>query len=104
MHKLKDIDLDEDKLNSINKFNYWLKDRVVPLPRKIIEELNEYIKMYKPVKWLFEGHNKHEKYSETSIQEVFKNCLEKSPILIKGLHCIVYDTVMLLICLKMGQI
>jgi len=72
--------IDYDRKLLIIKAAKGNKDRVAPLPVKINEILKEYIEKYKPGKWLFEGYNKDEKYSETSLQEVFKNSLEKSGI------------------------
>lgn len=57
-----------------------MKDRVVPLPVKMIELLREYYKIYKPKQWLFEGFNVGEQYSETSLQQVFKRALKSAGI------------------------
>ncbi len=54
------------------------KDRVVPISDKVIEMLREYYKAYKPKIWLFEGQKAGEKYSERSIQLVFKQSLVKA--------------------------
>lgn len=56
------------------------KDRVIPISDKVIEMLREYYKMFKPETWLFEGQNKGEQYSETSLQKVLKIALEKAKI------------------------
>lgn len=56
------------------------KDRVVPISDKIIEMLREYYKMYKPIKWLFEGQKPGTQYSEKSLQSVLKNAVEKARI------------------------
>ncbi|PKP20217.1 MAG: integrase [Bacteroidetes bacterium HGW-Bacteroidetes-21] len=56
------------------------KDRVVPISDKMIKMLNEYLREYRPETWIFEGYKKGERYSETSIQEVFKSSVEKAGI------------------------
>ena len=56
------------------------KDRVVPISEKLILLLREYYKLYKPVKWLFEGQTPGEQYSESSLQEVLKGALRKAKI------------------------
>jgi len=56
------------------------KDRIVPLSEKIIEMLRDYYKTYKPKKWLFEGQQIGEQYSEKSIQSVLKQAVEKANI------------------------
>lgn len=56
------------------------KDRIVPLSKKILEMLREYYLLYKPKKWLFEGQNALEQYSEKSLQSVLKQALSKANI------------------------
>jgi integrase/recombinase XerD len=56
------------------------KDRVVPISDKTIEMLNEYIRLFKPKVWLFEGSVSGEKYSEQSLQCVLKQAIEKCNI------------------------
>jgi integrase/recombinase XerD len=56
------------------------KDRVVPLPEKVIEMLREYYKLYKPEEWLFEGSVKGQQWSETSLRAVFVRALEATGI------------------------
>jgi integrase/recombinase XerD len=48
------------------------KDRMVPISDKVIAMLREYYKVYRPQKWLFEGQQAGEPYSETSLQKVLK--------------------------------
>jgi integrase/recombinase XerD len=57
------------------------KDRVVPIPLKMIEMLRSYYKAYKPKYWLFEGSNPGEPYSESSLQRIFKLALGKAGIM-----------------------
>lgn len=56
------------------------KDRVVPISDKVIDMLREYYKVYRPKGWLFEGQKAEEKYSERSIQMVFKQSLTKAGV------------------------
>lgn len=51
------------------------KDRIAPLPDKVINLLREYYKQYKPKRYLFEGWKEGEKYSEKSIEQVLKKSI-----------------------------
>ena len=55
------------------------KDRVVPLPESVLDELRDYYKMYRPKEFLFEGQQGGQ-YSIRSAQSVFKNALKKAGI------------------------
>lgn len=50
------------------------KDRIVPIPYTLIETLRQYYKVYRPVKYLFEGSIPGERYSERSLQQVMQAC------------------------------
>lgn len=76
--KLVDVDSKRHLLKILN--SKGKKDRVVPISDKIIEMLRAYYKEYKPRKWLFEGQNSGERYSESSLQKVLKNSVEKAGI------------------------
>ena len=56
------------------------KDRITPLPEKILKLLREYYISYRPVKWLFEGQVKGERYSEQSLESVLKQSVKKTGI------------------------
>ncbi len=61
------------------------KDRIVPLPDCLIEELRGYYKMFKPKEYLFEGRKGKNstdpvKYSATSIRQFFKRSLRAAKI------------------------
>ncbi len=56
------------------------KDRIAPLPTFMVEMLRDYYKEYRPEQWLFEGQRKGERYSEQSLQSVFKQALAKSGV------------------------
>ncbi|MFP4522532.1 MAG: site-specific tyrosine recombinase/integron integrase, partial [Fibrobacterota bacterium] len=50
------------------------KDRYVPLAEKISELLKNYLKIYSPPRYLFEGQTSN-KYSVQSIQKIFKKAI-----------------------------
>ena len=77
---LKPSDVDSDRNLLIIRNAKGKKDRVVPLSDKTIELLRAYYKAYRPEYWLFEGQQKREQYSETSLQEIFKASLKKAGI------------------------
>lgn len=77
---LKPWHVDYDRKLLIIKGAKGNKDRVAPLPQNIISMLKEYIQKYKPADWLIEGQKQGQKYSETSLQEVFRSNVEKSGI------------------------
>jgi len=47
------------------------KDRVLPLPEKLENMMQDYIKKNKPATWLIEGNIKGRQYSATSLQNIF---------------------------------
>ena len=53
------------------------KDRIVPLSPKILDLLRDYYKSYQPKEFLFEGQGGG-KYSEKSLENVFKQSLFKA--------------------------
>jgi site-specific recombinase XerD len=68
--QLKDIDFNR---NAILIFNSkGKKDRIVPFPAKLKKQMLEYISEYEPEKYLVEGREKGEKYSDTTIGKIFK--------------------------------
>jgi site-specific recombinase XerD len=60
------------------------KDRIVPIPIELIEELRSYYKVYKPHKYLFEGQgstkSNPKKYSPNSIRAIIKRMRKKAGI------------------------
>lgn len=56
------------------------KDRMVPLPDTMLEQLREYWKEYRPQNYLFEGETPGKPYHERSFQQVFKQALNRSGI------------------------
>lgn len=54
------------------------RDRMVPISEKLISQLREYYKIYRPKVWLFEGQKEGEPYSQRSLQMVFKNAVARN--------------------------
>jgi integrase/recombinase XerD len=64
------------------------KDRMVPIPVKVWEKIRAYIKIYRPVSYLFEGQAGG-KYSAESVYSVFKQSLRLAGIKKDvGVHCL----------------
>lgn len=51
------------------------KDRVLPVSEKMMQIIIKYYKMYKPTVYLIEGQVKGQKYSETSLENIFHKYL-----------------------------
>lgn len=63
-------------------------DRMVPVPRKVWEKINVYLKGYNPGKYLFEGQTGG-RYSVESVYSVFKQSLRRAGIQKEvGVHCL----------------
>ena len=75
--KLNDLDRERNILNI--REAKGMVDRIVPVPQKVWDKLDEYIAGYKPAFWLFEGQ-KRGKYSVESVYRVFKEALRKAGI------------------------
>lgn len=56
------------------------KDRMVPVPISMLEMLREYFKVYRPKRYLFEGHHPGEPYSDRSLNLVFKKSCRMAKI------------------------
>ena len=54
-------------------------DRVVPIPQKIWEKINIYLRSYGPREYLFEGQNGGQ-YSVESVYNIFKKSLRRAGI------------------------
>jgi len=63
-------------------------DRIVPLPPRVWEKIDEYMAGYRPKNYLFEGQTGG-KYSAESVYNVFKGALRKAGIgKDVGVHCL----------------
>jgi integrase/recombinase XerD len=78
--KLLPTDVDAKRKVLIIRQAKGRKDRIAPLPDMIIDMLRVYYKESRPVKWLFEGQQHGEPYSERSIELVFKKALRQSGV------------------------
>lgn len=56
------------------------KDRYVPIPNLLLEELREYWRAYRPESWLFFGEKKSGAISAATLQKTFKRVLHWSGI------------------------
>ena len=56
------------------------KDRVVPLPRRLLEPLRTYYRSHRPMTWLFEGRTVGEPYSPRSLQQVVKQAAKRAGV------------------------
>jgi site-specific recombinase XerD len=86
---LKISDIDSTSMSVRIEQGKGKKDRVVPLPESVLDEMRSYYKEYRPEIYLFEGQNGGQ-YSIRSAQQVFKSGLKKAgikkPIGIHGLR------------------
>ncbi len=72
--KITDIDSDRHFVTIYNAKGK--KDRLVPISDKTLNLLREYFRQYRPKDYLFEGQN-HSRYSEASLQKIFKTAVRK---------------------------
>ncbi|MDQ2180825.1 site-specific tyrosine recombinase/integron integrase [Marinifilum sp. D714] len=77
---LKLTDIDSTRGLIIIKSAKGNKDRVSLLSPRLINELREYYKQYKPKVYLFEGQDIGTKYSTTSVANVLKQACSKAKI------------------------
>ncbi|MCF8228779.1 MAG: tyrosine-type recombinase/integrase [Bacteroidales bacterium] len=73
--KLADINLKREVVDIRNAKGK--KDRTIPLPEKLKELIIRYYKTYLPEVWVIEGNTPSTQYSETSLQNIFKNNLKR---------------------------
>lgn len=76
---LKIDDIDSQSMRVFIERSKGKKDRYVNLPESILEQLRLYYKEFKPKEYLFEGQYGGQ-YSARSVQNVFKNSLQKAGI------------------------
>lgn len=78
--RLLPVHIDSNRMLVIIKSGKGRKDRIVPLSEKILEQLREYFKTYRPVKYLFEGQKVGEPYDARSLQQVLKQAVVRAGI------------------------
>lgn len=84
--KLRISDIDSDRMMVLISCSKNKKDRYVPLPETILEELRHYYTVYKPKEYLFEGQTGGA-IAVRTIQSVFRMALKKAKINKKiGIH------------------
>jgi integrase/recombinase XerD len=75
--RLRDLDRERRILNIIE--GKGMVDRIVPVPDKLWEKIDDYTESYHPVIYLFEGQSGG-RYSSESVYRVFKEALRKAGI------------------------
>lgn len=78
--KIKPSHIQSDRGILLIKEGKGKKDRITPIPQKIVEMLRLYFQEYNPSVYLFEGQVKGEPYNERSLNLVFKQAIERSKI------------------------
>lgn len=83
-------DFDRDRKLLHIRQSKGFKDRIVPLSERILEMIDRYVIKYKPVRYVFEGQWPGSRYSESSIEKVFRTACEgagiKKSITLHGLR------------------
>jgi len=77
-------DIDNDRQLLFIRRAKGKKDRMVSLSPVMVAMLNEYIKIYKPKKYVFEGQTKSTCYSIRSLESIIKAAKDKAGILKSG--------------------
>ena len=77
---LRPSDIDSERGLIIIRQGKGRRDRVVPLPGKLLESLRSYYRAYRPQTWLFEGQGRNNRYSPASLAKVLKNAALKTGI------------------------
>ncbi len=74
-------DIDKDRRLIHIKGAKGKKDRVTLLSQKTLVYLEEYLVLYTPRQWLFEGDQANKPYSASSIQKIFRAACEQARII-----------------------
>jgi integrase/recombinase XerD len=77
--RLKIDDIDSKRMMIHIRYAKGKKDRYSLLSVRLLDDLREYFRRYRPKEYLFEGPS-HGPYSARSVQEIFRRALEKSGI------------------------
>ena len=78
--KMRIKDIDSDRMLIKVKQGKGKKDRYVMLSEKILVQLREYYREYKPKQWLFEGSIENSPITERTVQKIFKNACVKAKV------------------------
>jgi len=77
--QLRICDVHSDRMQLFIKGGKGNKDRYTVLSSLLLEELRQYIRVYQPRHWLFEGQEGGH-YSKRSVQQVFRQAVERSGV------------------------
>lgn len=77
---LKPHDIDSDRMQIRVDNGKGKKTRLTLLSANTLTGLRDYYKMYRPLKYLFEGHTPGVPLSQRTIQKVFEGCVKKAGI------------------------
>lgn len=80
---LKVKDIDSDNMQAFIERGKRKKDRYVNIPQTLLDQLRQYYRTHKPKEYLFEGQAGG-KYSVRSIQQVFRDALDRANIVYDG--------------------
>ena len=78
--ELKLGDIDSDTMKIYVRKGKGKKDRYTLLSQKLLTLLQEYLPIYKPEKWLFEGKGAQGQYSATSIAKILHRAAKQAAI------------------------
>lgn len=78
--KLEPKSIDIDRMQILLKEAKGHKDRYTLLSKKNLEILKQYINIYRPQKWLFEGENPENHITERTVQKIFDRAARKAGI------------------------
>lgn len=78
--RLKPTDINSQRGILLIRQSKGNKDRIVPVPKRMIALLREYYKAYRPKVWLFEGFGAGEPYSPRSLQMVMRQAVAAAHI------------------------
>lgn len=73
-------DIDSERMVVLIKQGKGRKDRITNLSPKMLVQLRDYYKLYRPQHWLFENPTKDAPLSSRSLQKVYINSVEKAGI------------------------
>jgi integrase/recombinase XerD len=77
---LRPAHIDSKRMIVLIKQGKGRKDRIVPLSEKILLQLREYYKSFRPKNYLFEGQRSGDPYDARSLQNVLKQNLARTTI------------------------
>jgi integrase len=82
MLDLRITDIDGNRNTIFVRHGKGGKDRIVPVSEKLIQDLREYYRQYRPKSFLFEGQSGG-RYSSTSVQNICRKYMKCNPHLLR---------------------